>query len=175
MTISDTVCVVPDRPPSLRFLGQGDIPCLEKIDGMSFVFGESHDCWKTKQFMRCLNSRGCIPPVIAMDAQIPQGFMIYRANDDLFEIIRMAADPSCRCRFIVAMMLNKLINKLSSKKRDRIICRVYDGATSTHNILKNNGFRCTEVQRNHHEINGIHHDAYCFEYRLEWIEQKEKQ
>ncbi|HHM13020.1 MAG TPA: GNAT family N-acetyltransferase, partial [Planctomycetaceae bacterium] len=95
-----------------------DMPEVLAIEKAGFEFP-----WSEDEFVRCLRQRNCIGMVAETDEQIV-GFMIYELHKNRLHVLNFAVHPAFRRRGIGRQMIEKLISKLSSQRRNRIMLEV---------------------------------------------------
>jgi ribosomal-protein-alanine N-acetyltransferase len=120
--------------------------------------------WSEEEFVRQLRQRNCIGMVVEEDAtQAILGYMVYALEKKSLEILTIAVDPHYQRCGIGWQMIDKLIGKLSAKRRTKITAAVRDANLDAHLFFKAMGFRAqVPILRRYFE-NG--EDAYRFAYR----------
>jgi ribosomal-protein-alanine N-acetyltransferase len=119
--------------------------------------------WTEDDFLRCLRQRNCIGMVAETDERVI-GFMIYELHRTRLHILNFAVHPSVRRTGIGRQMLQKLVNKLSTHRRQRITLAVRERNLDAQVFFRNHDFKATRVLRNYYEDSG--EDAFQMEYRV---------
>jgi [ribosomal protein S18]-alanine N-acetyltransferase len=102
----------------IRWMIRRDMPEVMEIEELGFEFP-----WSEKDFMRCLRQRNCIG-MVAEHGDRVVGFMIYELHKKRLEILKCAVHPNWRAEGIGRQMMEKLINKLSHQRRDKLTASV---------------------------------------------------
>lgn len=140
----------------IRWMIRRDMPEILEIERASFEFP-----WTDKDFVRSLRQRNCIGMVAESDDQIV-GFMIYELHKNRLHILNFAVHPHFRRFGIGEKMTNKLISKLSSQKRTRILLEVRETNLSAQLFFRKVGFRAISVLRDFYDDSV--EDAYLMEH-----------
>lgn len=143
----------------IRWMIRRDMPEVLDIEGNSFEFP-----WSEEDFIRCLRQRNCIGMVAEFDEQIV-GFMIYELHKNQLHILNFAVHPDFHRRGVGATMVDKLIGKLSSQRRNRILLEVRETNLSAQLFFRGLGFRATMVLRDFYD--DTTEDAYLMQYRYQ--------
>jgi len=88
--------------------------------------------------------------------------MIYELHKTRLQVLNFAVHPDYRRQGIGRQMVAKLAGKLSSHRRTRIALEVRETALSAQLFFKVQGFRATDLLREHFEDTG--EDAYLMQY-----------
>lgn len=135
----------------IRWLIRRDLPDVLDIDSRSFF-----DVWEEEDFVRFMRQRNAIGMVAEFGERIV-GFMVYELQKNRLDLIRMAVHPHWRKLDIGTQMVDKLVSKLSTHRRDRIRADVPDDMYMAHAFLKRMGFEAHAIQRG---------EVYRFEYQI---------
>lgn len=92
------------------------------------------------------------------------GFMIYDLHPDRLDVLKLATHPEFRRMGFGRRMVAKLVGKLSSPRRTRIVLHTRETNLSAQRFFRAEGFRATEVVREHYP--DTREDAYVMEYQL---------
>ena len=141
----------------IRWMIRRDMPEVIKIEQASFEFP-----WSEEDFIRCLRQRNCIGMVAEYDERVV-GFMIYELHKTRLHILNFATAPDCRRHGIGHQMVAKLIGKLSSQRRNRILLEVRETNLDAQLFFRDEGFRAITVLRDFYE--DTVEDAYLMQYR----------
>ena len=102
----------------IRWMIRRDMMEVLDIETQSFEFP-----WSEDDFIRCLRQRNCIGMVAEHDERVA-GFMIYELHRNRLHILNFAVATEFRRRGVGQQMVEKLIGKLSSQRRSRILLEV---------------------------------------------------
>lgn len=142
----------------IRWMIRRDMPEVLKIEQAS------HDYpWCEEDFLRCLRQRNCIG-MVAEQGEKVVGFMIYELHKTKLHILNFAVHSEHRRNGIGAQMAEKLVSKLSSHRRTKIMVEVRETNLDAQLFYRSAGFRATGVARDFYCDSG--EDAYVMEYRL---------
>lgn len=119
--------------------------------------------WTEDDFLRCLRQRNCIGMVAETDERVI-GFMIYELHRSRLHILNFAVHPEYRRSGIGAQMLAKLVNKLSTHRRQKISLAVRERNLDAQMFFRRFDFRATRVLRKYYEDSG--EDAFQMEFRV---------
>jgi [ribosomal protein S18]-alanine N-acetyltransferase len=92
------------------------------------------------------------------------GFMIYELHKNRLHVLNFAVHPQARRTGIGQMMVAKLINKLSTHRRQKITLAVRERNLDAQVFFRTQDFKATRVLRNYYEDSG--EDAFQMEFRL---------
>ena len=141
----------------IRWMIRRDLPEVLAIEDESFEFP-----WFEEDFIRCLRQRNCIGMVAEYENRVV-GFMIYELHNSRIHVLNFAvACDYCR-RGVGSQMVAKLVAKLSSQRRSRIVLEVRETNLSAQLFFRENGFRAVSVLRAYYE--DTPEDAYLMQYR----------
>ncbi len=143
----------------IRWMIRRDMPEVLAIEHAS------HDYpWCEEEFLRVLRQRNCIGMVAEYGEQVV-GFMIYELHKAKLQVLNFAVAPEFRRVGVGHQMVAKLVGKLSSHRRTRIVLSVRESCLDAQLFFRVEGFRATEVQRDFFEDTG--EDAYLMQYLLD--------
>ena len=148
----------------IRWMIRRDMAEVLEIERKSFEFP-----WSEEDFIRCLRQRNCIGMVAEMDDHVV-GFMIYELHKNRLHILNFAVHPDRRQRHVGSQMVEKLVGKLSSQRRNRILLEVRETNLAAQVFFRSTGFRAISVLREFYE--DTPEDAYLMEYRYRTAEQE---
>ncbi len=148
----------------IRWMIRRDMPDVLEIERKSFEFP-----WSEEDFIRCLRQRNCIGMVAEAEDRVV-GFMIYELHKSRLHILNFAVHPDFRLRHVGAQMVEKLVGKLSSQRRNRILLEVRETNLAAQVFFRSAGFRAISVLREFYE--DTPEDAYLMEYRFRGTEQE---
>lgn len=132
----------------------GDVLAIEKE---SFEFP-----WCEDDFVRCLRQRNCIGMVAELDDSVA-GFMIYELHKSRLHILNFAVATRYRRMGVATQMVDKLIGKLSTQRRSRILLEVRETNLAAQLFFRSAGFKAVSVLRGFYE--DTPEDAYLMQYR----------
>ncbi len=142
----------------IRWMIRRDMPEVLSTEFASFEYA-----WTEDDFLRCLRQRNCIGMVAETDEQVI-GFMIYELHRNRLHILNFAVHPDARRTGIGKQMLAKLVNKLSTHRRQKISLAVRERNLEAQMFFSRHDFRATRVLRRYYEDSG--EDAFQMEYRV---------
>ena len=142
----------------IRWMIRRDMPEVLQIEQNSFEFP-----WSEEDFFRCLRQRNCIGMVAEQNERVV-GFMIYELHKNKLHILNFAVHPTARRTGIGAQMVAKLVNKLSTHRRQKITLAVRERNLIAQVFFRAHDFKATRVLRNYYEDSG--EDAFQMEYRV---------
>jgi ribosomal-protein-alanine N-acetyltransferase len=142
----------------IRWMIRRDMPEVLRIEQ------SSHDYpWCEEDFLRCLRQRNCIG-MVAEQGEKVVGFMIYELHKTKLHILNFAVHSEHRRTTIGTQMAEKLVSKLSSHRRIKIMAEVRETSLEAQLFFRSAGFRATGVAREFFADSG--EDAFVMEYRL---------
>jgi ribosomal-protein-alanine N-acetyltransferase len=141
----------------IRWMIRRDMPEVLAVEGESFEFP-----WCEEDFLRCLRQRNCIGMVAEHQDRIV-GFMIYELHKSRLHILYFAVAARYRRLGVATQMATKLIGKLSTQRRSRILLEVRETNLAAQLFFRANGFRAVSVLRDFYE--DTTEDAYLMQYR----------
>jgi [ribosomal protein S18]-alanine N-acetyltransferase len=141
----------------VRWMIRRDMPEVLAIEAESFEFP-----WLDDDFIRCLRQRNCIGMVAEHDDRVV-GFMIYELHKTRIHVLNFAVAESERRRGVGTQLIAKLIGKLSTQRRSRIVLEVRETNLAAQLFFRENAFRAISVL--HCYYNDTPEDAYLMQYR----------
>ena len=145
-------------PVHIRWMIRRDMSEVLAIEQQCFEFP-----WFEEDFIRCLRQRNCIGMVAEHDDRVV-GFMIYELHKNKLHILNFAVHPSARRLGIGGQMVAKLVNKLSTHRRQKISLAVRERNLAAQVFFRSHDFKATRVLRHYYEDSG--EDAFQMEYRV---------
>jgi ribosomal-protein-alanine N-acetyltransferase len=142
----------------IRWMIRRDMPEVLQIEQESYDYP-----WSEEDFLRCLRQRNCIGMVAEHNEKVV-GFMIYELHKSKLHILNLAVHPEHRRRKVGAQMVQKLIGKLSTHRRNRITLEVRETNLASQLFYRDARFRAVRVLRGFYEDTG--EDAYLMQHRL---------
>jgi ribosomal-protein-alanine N-acetyltransferase len=134
-----------------------DMPDVLDIETASFEFP-----WSEEDFIRCLRQRNCIGMVADHEDKVV-GFMIYELHKTKLHVLNFAVAADHRRRGVGNRMVEKLVSKLSTQRRSRILLEVRETNLAAQLFFRKQGFRAVSVLRDFYE--DTTEDAYLMQYR----------
>lgn len=141
----------------IRWMIRRDMAEVLEIEHQGFEFP-----WSEDDFIRCLRQRNCIGMVAEHDDRVI-GFMIYELHRTRLHLLNFAVDQDYRRRRAGTQMLAKLLGKLSSQRRTRIVLEVRETNLAAQLFFRNLNFRAVSVLRDFYD--DTTEDAYLMQYR----------
>lgn len=141
----------------IRWMLRRDLPEVQAIERGCFEFP-----WQEEDFRTCMDQRNCIGMVAEHSDRIV-GFMIYEHQSSRIHVLNFAVAPDYQRRGVGSQMLAKLIGKLRSQRRSRIVLEVRETNLAAQLFFRENGFRAVAVLRGFYK--DTPEDAYLMEYR----------
>lgn len=141
----------------IRWMIRRDMAEVLDIEQEGFEFP-----WSEDDFIRCLRQRNCIGMVAEHDDHVA-GFMIYELHKSRLHILNFAVAARYRRRNVGQQMVNKLVGKLSSQRRTRVVLEVRETNLAAQLFFRRSGFRAVSVLRDFYE--DTTEDAYLMQYR----------
>ena len=143
----------------IRWMIRRDMPEVLRIEQGNFEFP-----WVDDDFIRCLRQRNCIGMVAEHEDRVV-GFMIYELHRTRIHVLNFCVDPAYKRQGIGSQMVAKLIAKLSSQRRLRILLEVRETNLAAQLFFHENGFRAITVLHGYYE--DTPEDAYLMQYRFQ--------
>ncbi len=140
----------------IRWMIRRDMPEVLAIEHASFEYP-----WCEEEFLRVLRQRNCIGMVAEYGERVI-GFMIYELHKAKLQVLNFAVAPEFRRMGVGHQMVAKLVGKLSSHRRTRIVLLCRETALPAQLFFRVQGFRATEVVRDFYEDTA--EDAYVLQY-----------
>ncbi len=154
------------KAPNIRWMIRRDMAEVGCIENLSY----DHP-WTEQEFIHLLRQRNCIGLVVeeTVDSQDAAagtilGYCLYELHKNHLRIVNLAVHPKHRRRSTGRMLVHKLIDKLSTNRRKKIVTEVSEYNLGAQKFFAACGFRAVHVARNFYP--GYDLDAYVFEYRL---------
>ncbi len=141
----------------IRWMIRRDMAEVLETEAEGFEFP-----WCEDDFIRCLRQRNCIGMVAELNDRVV-GFMIYELHKTRLHLLNFAVAKEYRRQGVGQQMLAKLMAKLSSQRRTRILLEVRETNLSAQLFFRNLGFRAVSVLRDFYE--DTTEDAYLMQYR----------
>ena len=141
----------------IRWMIRRDMQEVLAIESEGFEFP-----WCEDDFLRCLRQRNCIGMVAEHEDQIV-GFMIYELHKQRLHVLNFAVAARFRRMGVATQMATKLITKLSTQRRSRILLEVRETNLAAQLFFRSSGFRAVSVLRAFYE--DTPEDAYLMQYR----------
>lgn len=142
----------------IRWMIRRDMPEVLQIEQDSY-----DHAWSEEDFLRCLRQRNCIGMVAELGEKVV-GFMIYELHKTRLHILNFAVHAHFRRQDIGSQMLQKLVSKLSSHRRDSITLEIRETSLGPQIFFRQAGFRATRLLREH--FDDTREDAYVMQYRF---------
>ncbi len=118
--------------------------------------------WSEEEFLRRLRLRNCIAMICERGEKVI-GFMVYELEKHALRVTDMAVDPVFRRRGIGIQIIQKLKNKLSSHRRQRILLTLRESNLDAQLFLRSQGFQAVKIDRESFGDDG--EDGIVFAYR----------
>jgi [ribosomal protein S18]-alanine N-acetyltransferase len=141
----------------IRWMIRRDMPEVLQIEKESFEFP-----WLDEDFIRCLRQRNCIGMVAEHEDRVV-GFMIYELHKTRIRVLNFAVSAQYQRRGVGSQMVAKLITKLSTQRRSRILLEVRETNLAAQLFFRENGFRAVSVLHSYYE--DTPEDAYLMQFR----------
>jgi ribosomal-protein-alanine N-acetyltransferase len=141
----------------IRWMIRRDMPEVLAAEQESFEFP-----WLEEDFIRCLRQRNCIGMVAEYEDRVV-GFMIYELHKTRIHVLNFAVASEFRRQGVGSQMIAKLIAKLSSQRRSRIVLEVRETNLAAQLFFRENAFRAVSVLRSYYD--DTPEDAYLMQYR----------
>ena len=143
---------------TIRWMIRRDMPAILRIEHESF------DCnWTEEEFLECLRQRNCIGMVAEHENRVV-GYVIYELHKTRLHILNFAVASAYRRLSVGSQIIEKLINKLSTQRRQEIVLEVRESNLGAQRFYAAQGFRAVEVLRDHYP--DTDDDAYVMRYSL---------
>ncbi len=141
----------------IRWMIRRDMVDVLDIENEGFEFS-----WSEDDFIRCLRQRNCIGMVAEHDNQVV-GFMVYELKKSRLHVLNFAVARKYRRLGVGSQMIAKLIGKLSTQRRNRILLEIRETNLPAQLFFRENGFRAISLLRDYYV--DTTEDAYLMQYR----------
>lgn len=141
----------------IRWMIRRDMPEVLATEDSSFEFP-----WLEDDFIRCLRQRNCIGMVAEHEERVV-GFMIYELHKNRIHVLNFAVAPAFRRKGVGSQMIAKLIGKLSTQRRNRIVLEVRETNLGAQLFFRANAFRAVSVLHSYYD--DTPEDAYVMQFR----------
>jgi ribosomal-protein-alanine N-acetyltransferase len=148
----------------IRWMIRRDMAEVLEIEADGFEFP-----WCEDDFIRCLRQRNCIGMVAEQDDRVV-GFMIYELHKTRLHLLNFAVARAYRRQCVGTQMLGKLVAKLSSQRRTRVMLEVRETNLAAQLFFRKMGFRAVSVLRDFYD--DTTEDAYLMQYRYRPVESE---
>ena len=142
---------------SIEWMCRRHMPEVLAIEAASFDYP-----WDEREFQRILRQRDCLGMVAEHDDRVV-GFMLYELSKHAIHVLDFATAPEIRRRGVGTQMVQRLVRKLSSQRRTRIVLKVRETNLAAQLFFRARGFRAIAVVHGWYEETP--EDAYRFQYR----------
>lgn len=142
----------------VRWMIRRDMPEVLAIENECFEFP-----WSEEDFLRCLRQRNCIGMVADLN-DLVAGFMIYELHKTRLHLLNFAVSTRQRRQKVGSRMLAKLVAKLSTQRRTRIVLEVRETNLAAQLFFRDQGFRAVSLLRDFYD--DTTEDAYLMQYRF---------
>ena len=143
----------------IRSIVRRDMPEVLAIEQASFEFP-----WSEKDFVRCLKPINCIGFVAEHDERVV-GYMLYAFAKPRIRLLNLAVADDCRRQGIGRQLMQKLVGKLSARRRKLLVLAVREANLPGQLFFRRLGFRATGVMPDHY-VEPPDQDAYVFEFHI---------
>jgi len=142
----------------VRWMLKEDLETVLRIEQESFEFP-----WTESEFLACIQRPNCIAMVAVVQEKVV-GYMIYEMGPQWFQILNLAVDAEYRRHGVGRVLVQRLINKLSPRRRHRITLHVRETNLPAQLFFKAIGFRAKAILHDHYPDTA--EDAYLMTYEL---------
>ncbi len=150
----------------IRWACHRDIPAIVAIEAASY---EAPGRWGERTFRDTLKNKRCICMVAERGCCLV-GFAIYQIHKDRLELLNVAVIPSARRLGVGAALMAKLMFKVGSHNRRRLIVPVRETNLDGLAFFRSCGLRAEKIVRDAYE--STNDDCYELVYNLpddEWF------
>lgn len=147
----------------IRWMIKRDIVSVLAIERASFEF-----CWTEAEFRTYLRQRNRGGLVVECDGLVI-GFVVYELFADRIQVLNLAVTPEFRRRGVGRLLVEKVIEKMSPHRRNRLVLEVRERNLAAQLFCRDLGFRAVAVLQGHYD--DTPEDAYVFEYRYQALDQ----
>lgn len=151
----------------IRWMIRRDLAEVLEIERRSFEYP-----WSDDEFLNCLRQRNCVGMVAEYQGRIV-GFMVYELHRTRIHVLNFAVAPEYRRLGVGTQMISKLIGKLSSQRRNRIVLAVRETNLPAQLFFRENGFRAISILHNFYV--DTPEDAYLMQCRYRPAESETEQ
>ena len=123
----------------VRWMIRRDMADVLDIEENNFEFP-----WQEEDFLNCLRQRNCIGMVAEYEGRVV-GFMVYENHRTRIHLLNFAVHPLCQCRGVGNQMVAKLISKLKTQRKTRIILEVRETNVPAQIFFRECGFRAVNI------------------------------
>ena len=142
--------------PDIRWMIRRDLPEVLDIENAVFEFP-----WNEAEYIRCLRQRNCIGMVADWD-EIVVGYVIYELHKAHIHIVNIATSPDLPRHKIGSAIIDKLTNKLSYQRREKISLEVRETNLAAQLFFKQAGFEWVSTLKDFYK--DTEEDGYAMEY-----------
>jgi ribosomal-protein-alanine N-acetyltransferase len=128
------------QPIYIRWMIRRDIDSVIGIDWLSYV-----DAWSEEDFLRKLRQRNCIG-LAAEQGETVVGYHLCKLHKSYLRILRLAVHPDNRRKGVGCQLIAKLISKLESHRRTKLVLDVSEANLGGHLFLKANSFKAKPLR-----------------------------
>lgn len=129
----------PEVSVHILWMIRRDMPEVLEIERRSFEYP-----WSDDELLNCLRQRNCVGMVAEHQGQIV-GFMVYELHRTRIHVLNFAVAPEFRRHWVGSQMIAKLIGKLSSQRRNRVVLAVRETNLAAQLFFRENGFRAVSI------------------------------
>jgi len=140
----------------IRWMIRRDMPDVLAIESAQKSFP-----WSEDEFLKVLRRRNCIGMVAEADDRVV-GYIIYELNKYKLSIVNFAVHPDFQRRGVATQMTAKLVGKLSTQRRTKILTTVRESNLNVQLFLRSIGFKAIEIIRELFDDTG--EDGYIMVY-----------
>ena len=140
----------------IRWMIRDDFARVLDLEKQIFEFP-----WSEDELFSCLKMTRVIGLVIEYHHKII-GYMVYELNKDHIVILNLAVESDFQRRNVGSQLLKRLMEKLSSTKRNRMTVTVRESNLSAQMFFSAHDFRATSIIKKSYEEND--EDAYVMQY-----------
>ena len=140
------------------------MPDVMAIENRCFEFP-----WFEDDFVRVLRTNNCIGMVAEYEQKIA-GYMVYELHRTKIHVLNFAVDLHYQRQGIGTQLVKKLVSKLSTHRRSRIVLEVRESNLTAQLFFRECVFKAVSVLRNFYADSP--EDAYLMQYRYRPTEQK---
>jgi len=142
----------------VRWMLKEDLEAVLRIEQESFEFP-----WTESEFLACIQRPNCIAMVAVVQEKVV-GYMIYEMGSQWFQILNLAVDAAYRRHGVGRVLVQRLINKLSPRRRHKVTLHVRETNLPAQLFFKAIGFRAKAILHDHYPDTA--EDAYLMTYEL---------